>query len=138
HPERLRDAIIGSIFEAHDGVRLCVPRSEHHDRGINVRPLGTEGLANADAVDTWQQNVQDDHVESRSPSNCDGLRPVAELGDVKSRDAQMQSHEVTYRGLVVDDQRLPPSRRPSGLLTHAIDVVTVMHRTTLITSVTAQ
>ena len=99
--ERLRDVVVGAQLEPDHLVELVVARGQHDDRH---RARGAEALADLQAVEPRQHDVEHDEVDRLLRELAQRLLAVGRLDDRVPVSLQREREHLADRVLVVDEQ----------------------------------
>ena len=98
--ERLGQVVIGADLEADDLVGDLVAGGQHDDRDL---ALLADLLADGEAVDSRQHNVEDHQVRLQLAEPGHGLRPVPHPLDLVALACQVQARQLNDVLLIIDD-----------------------------------
>ena len=106
--ERLRHVVVGADLEADDLVDVLVARGQHQHRQVAGLP---DALADLDAVDVGQHQVEDDERRLLRLDELQRLGAARGRADVVAGVLQVRGDERRDRRLVLDDQHRLRLRR---------------------------
>ena len=102
--ERLGEVVVGPHLEAEHPIALAGARGEHQDRGVGR--LAADLLADVEAVEARQHEVENDGVERPRGGELEAARPVVRQHHLEARVLQVQLHQPRQLALVLDHQNL--------------------------------
>ena len=102
--EGLGDVVVGSELEAEDFVDLLALGGEHDDG--DVHPLGSDSLADLEAVELGEHEVEDDEVGACGEGEVEAGLSVGCGEDLVALELEVVLEAHEHVGLVFNDQDL--------------------------------
>ena len=102
--ERLGDVVVGAELEARDAIGFFAARRQHDDRDRRGRRIGAQRLADPQAVQPRQHQIEDDEIDRLAPQPRQHVAARRRRLDRVPRACQVMRDQLGDVGVVFDDE----------------------------------